>query len=93
MRNGKLKMLRIAMTYPRDNAPGIGLHAYYYSMYSDYEEMILTIKRDGVMPDNREGVRVIEIEAENIQLGKYNDRVRKKSSLLYQENLGAIYFS
>ena len=40
MRNGKLKMLRIAMTYPRDNAPGIGLHAYYYSMYSDYEEKI-----------------------------------------------------
>ncbi len=92
MRNGKLKMLRIAMTYPRDNAPGIGLHAYYYSMYSDYEEMILTIKRDGVMPDNREGVRVIEIEAENIQLGKYNDRVRKRAVCFIKKIWGQYIF-
>ncbi len=66
----KLKMLRVGMTYPRDIAPGIGQHAHYYSMYSDYDELILTRKRPGIMPENREGVRVVEIETGETKLSR-----------------------
>ncbi len=76
--NNKLKMLRICSTYPRDIAPGMGQHAHYYSMYSDYDELIITLKRDGVLPKNREGVRLIEIEASEHKLGGYNDSKLKR---------------
>lgn len=71
--NKRLRILRVSMTYPRDTAPGYGLHGYYYSMYSDYDELILTAKRDGVMPKNREGVRIVEIDEKITALATYKE--------------------
>lgn len=79
-----MKILRVGMTYPRDSRPGIGLHAYYYSKHSNFDEMILTLKRPGIMPENREGVQIIEIDAgetELIQIGK-TGVVRRSFSLM-----------
>ncbi|MBR5280143.1 MAG: glycosyltransferase family 4 protein [Clostridia bacterium] len=71
----KLKVMRVSATYPRDTLPGAGLHAYYYSMFSDYDEMIVTGKRDGTMFQNREGVEVVEVELDNVPLGKYDENI------------------
>jgi len=73
-----MRVLRIGMTYPRDSEPGIGQHNRYHSMYSPYEELILTAKRNGKLLPNRPGVEVVEIDAENPQLGKYTDSKRKR---------------
>lgn len=77
----KLRVLRIGMTYPRDVSPGIGLHMFYHSLYSEYDELIITAKREGVMPKNRQGVKIVEIENENPKMGTYNQSKIKRFKL------------
>lgn len=71
----KLKMLRVGVTYPNENLPGAGLHPYYHSMYSDYDETIIIAKQSGEKPQNREGVRLIELDLNNTALGKYQENI------------------
>lgn len=90
--NRKFKVLRVGMTYPRDNTPGIGLHGYYYSMYSDYDELILTAKRDGIKPNNRMGVKVVELEASNPRLGTYNESQLQRAMSFVKKLYGQLNF-
>lgn len=87
-----IKILRIGMTYPRDNEPGIGQHSRYHSLYSDYDELILTTKREGNLVANRPGVRVVEIDAKNTKLGVYGDGKVKRIVAAIRKIKGQLDF-
>lgn len=87
-----LKVLRVGMTYPRDINPGMGLHAYYYSLFSHNEERILIRKRNGIRPENRSGVEIFEIEVNENELGKYNNNMLKRIILLLKKVKNQMLF-
>ena len=87
-----MRVLRIGMTYPRDISPGTGLHLYYHSLFSKYEEYIITAKRDGIKPENRFGVSIIEIEHKDIQLGSYSENMVVRLYKSFCKIIGLVSF-
>ncbi len=87
-----MKVLRVAMTYPRDIEQGVGQHAFYHALHSDNEEMIITSKRPGKMLENREGVRLVEIDFENVALGKYSESKLKRAGKFIKKAKSQKYF-
>ena len=87
-----MKVLRICLTYPHDNTPGIGLPCYYHSLFSANDEMIIIRKVDGVKFPVRKGVELVEIDVDNPILGKYNESTIKRIWKLFLKGKQQLTF-
>ncbi len=79
----KLKVLRVGMNYPKDTHPGGGQQIYYNSYCSNYEELLIIEKKEGILRENRPGVHIVEINQHEGSLGLYSDSFIKKIRSLF----------
>lgn len=73
-----MRILRVSLTYPRENMPGVGLPCYYHSNYSKHDNLIITLKMDGTMIPSKENVKIREIAVDNPALGDFEIGFLKK---------------
>lgn len=88
----KMRILRVSMSYPRKEMPGIGLSSYYHAYYSKDDNMIITALKEGHIIQNKPEVKVVEVPICNTTLGKLDESILKKTYRLLKKIFSQIMF-
>lgn len=68
-----MKILRVSISYPRLDMPGVGLSSYYHSYYSIDNNLIITSKKESPPLKNKPNVQIIEIPYNHSDLGQISN--------------------
>jgi len=87
-----MKILRVSISYPREEMPGIGLSAFYHAHYSSEENMIITSYREQKKIDCKPGLRIVEIPLASSSLGSVNETFLRRVRKTIRKSLSQIGF-